>query len=201
MTRPEGGHSGLSIPTAVAWPLLAAGLLALLAGAFYLGRKTGVSHVASAGPRVEDVRQIAKLAVLRVQVADVIQGDNPGATAVVLVKGDCDIAVDLEGIEITEKDEGRRTAKVTLPAPRPDRPRVDHNRTKIYELHKTGWAVINPFADPREDLLTDCMRAAQTDVEEAVRSADYVARAKEQAELLLTAFYRELGWQVRVSWR
>jgi hypothetical protein len=185
----------------IAWPLLAAGLLALLWAAYTLGHRSGSSHIVSAGPRVEEVRRIAKLAVLRVQVADVIEGRNAGAMAVVLVKGDCDIAVDLSGIEISDKDESARTAALVIPAPRPDRPRVDQSRTKIYELRKTGLALLNPFADPQQVLLLDCMREAQQDVEAAVQSEDYVARAKEQAERLLTGFYQDLGWTVAVRWK
>ena len=206
MAQREGGqsagaHCGLSVPMVVAWPLVMAGVLALLAGAYFLGREGYSQRVLSAGPRVEDVRRIAKLAVLRVQVANVIQGDTAGATAVVLVKGDCDMAVDLDGIQIADKDERGRTAAVVIPSPRPDRPRVDQSRTRIYELRKTGWALINPFADPRQDLLESCMRAAQDEVEQAVQGAEYVARAQEQAELLLTAFYKELGWSVTVRWK
>ncbi len=88
-----------------------------------------------------------------------------------------------------------------IPTPKPDRPRVDHDRTKIYELQKTGLALINPFADPRADLLADCMRAAQEDVERAVHDAEFIAKAKEQTELLLRTFYRQWGWDVKVQWK
>ena len=78
---------------------------------------------------------------------------------------------------------------------------MDQGRTRIYELRKTGWALINPFANPRQDLLESCTRAAQDDAEQAVQGAEYIARAREQAELLLTAFYKELGWSVTVRWK
>jgi hypothetical protein len=68
-------------------------------------------------------------------------------------------------------------------------------------LRKTGWALINPFADPRPELLESCMSEAQRDVEQAVQGADYIAKAKEQAEGLLSAFYRELDWNVTVRWK
>jgi len=132
----------------VAWPLVLAGLGAVLWGVFQLGQSHVPGRVDIGAPRIEEVRRIAKLAVLRVQVANVIEGTNWGGKAAVLVKGDADISVDLSGIEIVQRDDEARTATVRLPLPRPDRPRVDHDRTRIYELHKTGLAVINPFADP-----------------------------------------------------
>lgn len=201
MARQTGGHSGLSLPAVVAWPLLIAGLGVLLWGAYVLGHRTQPPQLVSHGLRIDEVRKIAKLAVLRVQVADVIEGNNHGAMAAVLVRGDADIAVDLDQIQIADKDEQNKTATLVLPAPQPDRPRVDHSRTKLYELRKTGLAVINPFAEPQQLLLEDCMRAAQADVEKAVQDAEFVVKAKEQAERLLGAFYGELGWTVAVQWK
>lgn len=201
MTQESAKQTGLSLPTAVAWPLLIAGLGALLWGAFYAGQRLSPPRIHSQGPRIEEVRRIAKLAVLRVQVADVIEGNTAGATAAVLVKGDADIAVDLDQIQIAAQDDQKRTITLIVPTPRPDRPRIDHSRTKIYELRKTGLALINPFADPRADLLLDSMRAAQEDVEHAVQDAEFVTKAKEQTELLLTGFYREFGWDVTIRWQ
>jgi hypothetical protein len=201
MTRTETSGTGLSLPAVVAWPLLVAGLVALLWGAYYVGQRGTTARIIAGAPRIEEVRRIAKLAVLRVQVADVIEGNTAGAMAAILVKGDADISVDLDQIQIAARDEQKRTATLVIPTPRPDRPRVDHSRTKIYELRKTGLAMINPFADPRADLLLDSMRAAQEDVERAVRDTEFIVKAKEQAELLLVGFYKELGWDVAVQWK
>ncbi|MEW6253197.1 MAG: DUF4230 domain-containing protein [Planctomycetota bacterium] len=198
----RGMDAGLRLPTIVAWPLLGAGLLAITWGAYYVGRSLapGPAPLVTSGPRIEDVRKIAKLAVLRVQVANVIEGRNAGGRAAVLVKGDADLTIDLDGIRLAERDEAARTAVVRLPQPRPDRPRVDHERTRVYQLEKTGLAAINPFADPRASLLEDAMRAAQMEVDRAVQDGELIARAREQAELLLTGFYREMGWTVRIEW-
>ena len=201
MSEHTQGSNGLRVPAIVTWPLVVAGLLALLWGSFYVGRHTGVAYTVRSGPRIEDVRKIAKLAVLRVQVANVIEGNTAGAKAAVLVRGDADITVDLDQIQIVDRNEEQHTVRLILPTPRADRPRVDHNRTRVYELEKTGLAAINPFADPRADLLADCMRAAQEDVEQGVQNPAFIVQAKEQAELLLRAFYKELGWEVAVEWK
>ncbi len=191
----------LALPAFLAWPLLAAGLAALIWAGYQWGQLSTSKSVLSAGPRIEDVRRIAKLAVLRVQVADVIQGNNNGGRAIVLVKGDADMAIDLDRIQLSDRDETQKTAVVSLPLPQPERPRVDHARTRIYEMEKLGLAALNPFADPRRELLEDCMRAAQHSVEQAVAAPEFVTQAKEQAELLIRTFYREIGWQVTVRWQ
>jgi hypothetical protein len=192
--------SGIGVPRMIAWPLMTAGLVALVGLAYYLGQQTVPPHIASVGPRIEDVRRIAKLAVLRVQVADVIEGRNLGGQGVLLVRGDADMTIDLDGIEITHRDDERRTATLALPQPRPDRPRVDQDRTRVYELRKTGLAALNPFADPRAELLADCMRAAQESVEKAVQDPDFVTQARRQADLLLVGFYRQVGWEIALEW-
>jgi hypothetical protein len=201
MGRIAVGRPGLVVPGIIAWPLLTVGLAGVLWGVHLLGRPNAPTTVQSHGPRIEDIRTIAKLAVLRVQVADVIEGQTRGARAIVLVHGDSDIAIDVDRIEVVDRNEQQRTATLCLPTPRPDRPRVDHDRTRIFALEKTGLAAINPFADPRGLLLTDCMHAAQAQVESAVAEPEYVLRAKQHAELLLAAFYREMGWDVAVAWK
>jgi hypothetical protein len=45
------------------------------------------------------------------------------------------------------------------------------------------------------------MRAAQEDVERGVQDASFIVQAKERTELLLRAFYKELGWDVAVEWK
>ncbi len=206
MSAPTGMEApktvgSLALPAFLAWPLLAAGLVALVWAGYYFGQLSATKSIVSAGPRIEDVRRIAKLAVLRVQVADVIEGNNGGGRAIVLVKGDADMAIDLDHIQIAAQDETQKTAILTLPLPQPERPRVDHARTRVYELQKMGLAAINPFADPRQELLEDCMRAAQQSVAKAVAAPEFVAQAKEQAEVLMRTFYREIGWQVTVRWQ
>ncbi len=192
--------AGVRLPGVVAWPLVGISTLALVWAGYQFGQWSAPPRITSSGPRIEEIRKIAKLAVLRVQVANVLEGTNAGGRAAVLVKGDADIALDLDRIRIADRDDARRTATLILPEPRPDRPRVDHERTRLYQLEKTGLAALNPFADPRAEILADVMRAAQAEVERAVQDAEFITQAREQAELLLTGFYREMGWTVRIQW-
>ncbi len=188
--------------SAAARAVLMVPVCAFLAWAAYrFGQSVPPPTTLSTAPRIEDVRRIARLAVLRVEAADVIEGTTAGAKALVLVKGDADLTIDLEQIEIAERDDAAKRITLLLPSPRPDRPRVDQARTRVYELRKTGLAAFNPFADPRPVLLEDCMRAAQAAVEKVVQDGDFVGQAKQRVEQLLAAFHRDLGWEVTVRWR
>lgn len=200
MTANPPRAAGLTVPGLIAWPLVVGGLLVLLWHA-YGNAPTPPATIESTGPKIEDVRRIAKLAILRVQVANVIEGQTRGARAIVAVRGDADISLDLDQIEIAERKDAAKTAVLRLGTPRVDRPRVDHEHTKVFELRETGLAALNPFADPRQDLLEDCMRAAQEQVDIAVQESEYIEQAKVQAEVLLSSFYRELGWDVRIEWQ
>jgi len=182
-------------------PLLLAVLLAAaLAGVYFAGRQSAPLRVSvtSTGPTVEQIQELADLIVLRVQVADVLEGVHPeGAQMAVLVRGDCDLVIDLTRAAIAQRDEQQHTARVRLPEPKPVRPRVDHERTRIYNAERTTWI---PWRDPRDELYEQVMARAQELVAQASAAPDQIARAKRHAELLITAFYRELGWKVELDW-
>lgn len=181
-------------------PALGAGLLALIWSTPHTASSVAATRIISTTPTIEEVRQIARLAVLRVQVANVLEGHNRGARALVLVYGDADIGLDLDRVEIAHADPVNRLTTLRIPAPQPQRPRVDHLRTRVYEMEKTGLAAWNPFADPCEALLDDCMRAAQEYVGEAVGAPGYIAQARAHAEELLRTFYAGLGWRIEIQW-
>jgi hypothetical protein len=181
-------------------------LVVLLAGGAALAIYECVASAAapvtaSAAPRIEEVREIAKLAVLRVQVSDVIEGRNAGGRALVLVHGDADLAIDWGLIEVAAVDTEQRTLTLSIPVPQVERARVDHDRTRVYEVVKTGLAAWNPLADPRPMLLENAMQAAQQSVERLARDPSFVEQARLHAETLLAAYHQRLGWRTAVQWR
>lgn len=177
--------------------IAAAGLI----GVYRLGGQEPRPLVSSAAPRIEEVREIARLAVLRVRVSDVIEGRNAGGRALVLVHGDADLAIDWGAIEVAAADPERRMLTLSIPEPRVERARVDHDRTRVYEVVKTGLAAWNPFADPRPMLLESAMQAAQQSVERLARDPSFVAQAELHAETLLAAYHQHIGWRVSILWR
>ncbi len=193
------------LPTILTAPLILAGLVSMGWLAFEAGRRatgaTSSAVIGQRGPRIEDIRQIAQLAVLRVRVSDVIEGRNAGGRALVLVYGDADVAVDWQSARLVEVDDAARRLVIELPRPKPQRARVDHERTRVYEVRKIGLAAWNPLADPRPALLEDCMRAAQAAIEAAVGRETYVAQARAHTEVLLVEYHRALGWDVEVRWQ
>ncbi|HNQ24662.1 MAG TPA: DUF4230 domain-containing protein [Phycisphaerae bacterium] len=162
------------------------------------GPKPAAANVRSLGPTIEQVRELAELIVLRVQIADVLyNNDETGARMALLVRGDCDLVIDLDRAAIIEKDEVGHVATLRFPHPRAVRPRVDHERTRVYKVERTTWI---PWKDPRDRLYEEGMKQAQKLIEFASATEDEMARARRHAELIIQKFYRQFGWDVRVEW-
>ena len=77
---------------------------------------------ASAGPTIERLRALSALTTLRVEVADALvtqlRGRTGGLKAVLTVRGEVRIGVDLSAARFESLDHDARTTKLVLPRPR-----------------------------------------------------------------------------------
>lgn len=96
-----------------------------------------------------------------------------------------------------ERDDQTRRAVLRLPLPEVLQSRVDHEKTRTWEVRRTTWVPWNADADKLRD---NVMRKAQKLVATAAASAENVGQAKATAETMLRAFYHEVGWEVEVTW-
>jgi hypothetical protein len=153
--------------------------------------------VVSQGPTVERLERLAQLVSMRVCVADVLTAEGEGHRGAWLVRGDGLIGVDLAQARIVEKDNQSCQATVLLPLPRVLLARVDHQRTKTWEVRRTTWV---PWRGDQDALRDSVMLHAQRMVAEAAGSEEHLAQARLGAEAVIRAFYEEVGWRVRVVW-
>ena len=114
-----------------------------------------------------------------------------------MVKGDALVAIDLGRAQITEKNEATKQALIMLPPPEVLQPRVDHERTKTWEVRRMVWLPWNADADRLRD---EVMLQAQQLVAHAAGSDENLQQARTAAATIVTAFYEEVGWTVRVTW-
>ena len=154
-------------------------------------------QVHSQGPTVERLERLAQLVTMRVYVADVLTAESQGYRGAWLIRGDALIGVDLSRAQITEKDKQTRQATVLLPPPRVLLSRVDHDRTKTWEVRRTAWV---PWHGDQDALRDGVMFHAQRLVADASASAENHSRAKATADAVIRGFYEEVGWHVRVLW-
>ncbi len=162
-----------------------------------------VSHL-HAGPTIEQVRSLASLTVLKVDVADVqvsgLHGYTGGAQAALVVKGDLTLSTDLSAARFTMLDARHRTAVLVLPPPRASSPRVDHDRTRLVWLWQYGlWRLV-----PGEVGYAAAINRAYAEAQRIVAAAgnDQLLdeRARAQAETVLRSFFAALDWKVSVDW-
>ncbi|MFZ5832824.1 MAG: DUF4230 domain-containing protein [Planctomycetota bacterium] len=150
--------------------------------------------VTSQGPTIERLQRLAQLVTLRVYVADVLTAEGAGYRGAWLIKGDGLVGVDLGRAEISEKDESARRAVILLPQPTVILSRVDHERTKTWEVARTTWV---PWSGDQDRLRDEVMKQAQALVAHAAGSDENLEKARQAAEAVLTGLYGELQWQIR----
>lgn len=153
--------------------------------------------VCSQGPTVERLERLSHLVTARVYVADVLVGEGEGCRGAWLIKGDALVGVNLGHARIAEKDEATRQALIVLPAPEVLQPRVDHQRSRTWEVRRMTWLPWNADEDRLRD---EVMLQAQQLVAHAAGSNENLQQARTAAATIVKAFYEEVGWQVRVSW-
>ena len=178
--------------------LLIAVLFAIVAlPRFLLTATPALTIVRSQGPTVERLERLSHLVTARVHVVDVLIGEGEGCRGAWLVKGDALVAIDLGRAQIAEKNDETKQAQIVLPLPEVLQPRVDHERTKTWEVRRMVWLPWNANQDRLRD---EVMLQAQQLVAQAAGSDENLQQARTSAATIVTAFYEEVGWKVRVTW-
>ena len=175
--------------------------LALVLAAFFYGRTWSVPappQFTSSGPTIQQLEAMGHLTVLRLSVADVLEGRGHGYRGAWLIRGDALYSIDLRKAAIQSKDEARRTATVELPLPAVAQPRVDHRKTLTYSVEKTSWV---PWTGDQSKLRDAAMLEAQRLVERAAAHSDYLDTARQNGELILRNMYALFDWEITVAWQ
>lgn len=167
------------------------------------GEGGGVVH-AHTGPTLEQVRGLAALTVLSVDVADVqvsdLHGFTGGIKAALVVKGELALSTDLSAARFESVDVQNRTAVLVLPPPHVSSPRLDHSRTRLVWVWEYGlWQAV-PGDRPHAAVVNRAYQEAQAVIAAAGQDPSLDPRARAQAESVLGTFFNALGWQVSVRW-
>jgi hypothetical protein len=182
--------------------ILALGLLAVFAGLLVCLRQFWVQQppvvVKSQGPTIERLERLSQLVTSRVYVADVLIGEGEGCRGAWLIRGDALLAVPLSKAVITEIDDSAKRATIGLPQPEVLQARVDHERSRTWEVSRMTWLPWNAHQDRLRD---EVMLQAQRLVAQAAGLKDNIEQAKRAAELILRVLFEHLGWQVKVIWQ
>jgi Protein of unknown function (DUF4230) len=179
---------------AIAVGLAAAGIL--LAVKSLLPPPAIPSVVMSAGPTVTQLESLEQLVVKKIYISDVLVGVDEGFRGSWLIRGDALISVDFSKARI-DRDDKRQSATILLPPPRILTARVDHERTRTWDVKRYSWL---PWRGDQDQLRDEVMREAQRLVEHAAGSKEFMDDAKGHAALVVEKVYSLVGWSVNVQW-
>lgn len=160
--------------------------------------------VFATAPTVEQVRQVAELVALRIRVVDILTVEQAGWLSgykgAWLIQGDALWSTDLEQARLEEIISATGETSIRIELPRPDVcwARIDHARTRTYDLQSKAWLPL--FRIP-ESVRDDALRQAQELVERAARRDDYRQQAERQTERVLTTFFAGRGLSVEIVWQ
>src|SRR5947209_7013715 len=151
---------------------------------------------------LERIQTLSVLTTLRVEVADArvteIQGYTGSIKAVLVIRGEVNIGVDLSRARFESIDQDARTATLVLPEPAVQSARLDQQRTKLIGAWPTGLWVIVPGGQEADVVTVNrAYRDAERSVSEAANDALLIERSRMQAEQVLRAFFEALGWTVK----
>jgi hypothetical protein len=177
----------------------AAAVVVLVGLGWWLGGRArqDAVHSWSAGPTVEHLESLAQLVTTRVQVSDVMTATDEGYLGSWLIRGDGLLSVDMRKAEVLELDRAARKARIRLPRPTVLSARVDHGRTKTWDVKHFSWF---PWRGDADALRDQAMYHAQRLVEGAVGSKEYLDRAATTAESVVANMYRMVDWRVSIDW-
>jgi hypothetical protein len=168
-----------------------------------VGRPWRMPAATPTGPTIEQVRELSALVTTSVDVADVqvteLRGWTGGVRVALLVKGQYLLGTDLSQSRFESVNQSKNAAELILLPPTATCARLDHERTKLYAVNSFGlWAIL-----PTERAEVVAVDAALRDAQASVAAATGNGpseKARRHAELVLGAFFREIGWQVTISW-
>lgn len=158
-----------------------------------------------AGPVLQKIQSLSSLTTQRAEVADALvtelQGNSGSIKAVLIVQGEITIGVDLSRAKFQSIDQRFRTAVILLPAPTVQSVCLDQERTRIVGIWTNGLWIIVPGGDNADaDITNRAYKEAEHMVDRSARDPDLNQQARWQAEQIITAFLRTLGWKCKLEW-
>lgn len=161
----------------------------------------GFGHRATA-LTLREIQLQAKLTVVTVPITSVqtteLNGYVGGVRLVLQVHGDVELTVDLSKARLEDIDESTRCATLVLPDPIPSRPRLDHERTRIYRIDRTGLWQIVPGQAAEAKLVNAAMAESQRTLERAAHDPEIIQQARAHAVRLMQDAAASLGWTLEV---
>lgn len=156
-------------------------------------------------PTIEQIRQLAELVVLRISVNDIqtttLSGYIGGIDLILIVHGEVQVACDLEKARFVSMDQRNKRVVLALPNPTITAPTLDHFRTKVYRISRTGMWRILPGPAGETQVVNMAMEHAQRILIDTVDLETLSVQAKTHTSTVLSEFFNSIGWHLEIAWR
>jgi hypothetical protein len=172
-------------------------------------------------PPMLSLERMGHLVSVKVNYANVIEFLQPrtvgipwtawnvslGGTKVLLVaKGDCMVAADLQNVSYEQVREADRTLTVVLPAPAVLQASISHQSRSqggsyFYAVTQSGLQPVLPGLQNVTAAMNGALRRAQDEVGQACRQPAVMAAARTSAEGVLGRMFATTGWKPRFVWK
>ncbi len=141
---------------------------------------------------VDKIESMGKLEVVKYNIQDIIEYKKmrqwlPNAKTALLVNGEIIACLDLSKITENRVVVSGDSVAVYLPAPEICHVRVDHARSKVYDMTYGLWE--------STALVDEAYRHAEIELIRQSRNLDFEDKAKENATLVLTPMLNALGFR------
>lgn len=129
-----------------------------------------------------------------------------GTTVVLVAKGDCSVATNLNDAKYEKVDLANHTFVISLPSPQPFQPRVNHasrdqGGSYFYAITNRGMEALIPSSTNRSAAIDHALAWAQNDIQRACSQRQVLDSARENAETVLRATLQSTGWKPTFVWR
>lgn len=152
---------------------------------------------------IEELREIAELAVLRVPVSalhvESIDGYLGGVQCVLIVHGTVTLGCDLTSPALTQQAPGIYVLQ--LPEPRMLSATVDLEHTRIYAVERDGLWRLLPGPTGEHEVVELALARAQGHVADAVSLEDHVQAARHRVAQLVRQMTQRTGVVVQIEWQ
>jgi hypothetical protein len=140
---------------------------------------------------VDKIEKIGKLELVKVNIKDVLEqtGERPfylpNAKAVLIIAGEVIAGIDLEKVQKDDISDSGTQISVTLPKPEILMSKVNHEKSKIYNIEWGGFSTAS--------LVDEAYKAAESKIIEEAKKTGYEETCKNNAKSLLMPIFREIS--------
>ena len=140
---------------------------------------------------VDKIEKMGKLELVKVNIKDVLEQTSerpfflPNAKAVLIIAGEVIAGIDLEKVQKGDITDSGTQITITLPKPEILMSKVNHEKSKIYNIEWGGFSTAN--------LVDEAYKTAEMTIIDEAGKTGYEETCRNNAKAHLTPIFREIS--------